>query len=299
MGEVMEVQSEMESENKFLDLAKLGKSRWQYYLGSFFLITALWQILGAIPYLILLLLFPSAGEIWRFTALTVSFVFLILGLYMAVTLIHQRKFITLITPTLKVSWKRIFEGFAVWFVLVAVVSVVDTLIRPDFYTFSFNPVPWLLFTVVSLVFVTIQSFSEELLFRGYLLQALGLLTRNKGLLLLISGILFAVPHFLNPEMQSSFALMSLYYFATGVFFTALVLRDDRLELALGAHAANNLFSVSLINYEGSVLETPAILIANAVDPVTNLASFIVAAGLAYLWFFVIRKPKQQVVNTFQ
>ncbi|RPI77534.1 MAG: CPBP family intramembrane metalloprotease [Chloroflexi bacterium] len=268
-------------------------------MGSFFLIAALWQILGATPYLILLLLFPSAGEIWRFTALTFSFVFLIIGLYLAVTLIHRRKFVTLITPTLLVSWKRIFESFAVWFVLVAIVSIVDVLIRPDFYTLSFNPVPWFLFTLVSLVFVTIQSFSEELLFRGYLLQALGLLTRNKVLLLLISGILFAVPHFLNPEMQSDFALMALYYFATGVFFTALVLKDNRLELALGAHAANNLFSVSLINYEGSVLETPAILIANAIDPVSNLMSFIAAAGLAYLWFFVIRKPKQQVVDTYQ
>lgn len=277
-------------ENAYLDQAKLGKTGWLYYIGSFFLIFLTWQVAGAIPYLVVLLLFPNPSSFLSFLALTASFLFLILGLYMAVSWVHKRRFVTLVTPTQRVSWKRIWEGFAAWFVLVALVSGVDVILRPGFYTLSFRPGPWALFTVAGLLLITMQSFSEELLFRGYLLQALGLLTRNRIILLAISGLLFAVPHFLNPEIQSGFLLIAFYYFATGVFFTLLVLKDNRLELALGVHAANNLFAVSLINYEGSALETPAILTADAIDPVSNLASFLVAAFLAYVWFFVVRKP---------
>jgi membrane protease YdiL (CAAX protease family) len=83
-------------------------------------------------------------------------------------------------------------------------------------------------------------------------------------------------------MQIDFVLLALFYFSFGAFLTWMTLRYQTLELAMGVHAANNLFAVNVANYEGSALPSPSIFMANGLDPVYSLLSFLAAAVIFIL-----------------
>jgi membrane protease YdiL (CAAX protease family) len=106
--------------------------------------------------------------------------------------------------------------------------------------------------------------AEELLFRGYLLQALGLRTRRTWLLVGISALVFGAMHMANTEVGAGPALIFTYYVGFGAFLALITLRDNRLELAIGAHAANNLFVALVVN-----ATTPRCLPAPSGKPPTS------------------------------
>ena len=71
----------------------------------------------------------------------------------------------------------------------------------------------------------------------------------------------------------------------------IALRDGRLELAIGLHAANNVFLALVANYEGSALATAAVFTARELDPWYSLAT-LVAGGSAFYWWFFGRAGEQ-------
>ena len=78
-------------------------------------------------------------------------------------------------------------------------------------------------------------------------------------------------------MEINFLLLALFYFSFGFFLGWISLRSQSLELALGVHAANNLFTVIIANYQGSALPSPSIFTASVLDPVFSLVSFLAGA----------------------
>src|SRR3712207_2985091 len=69
------------------------------------------------------------------------------------------------------------------------------------------------------------------------------------------------------------------------------LRDGTLELAIGAHAANNLFGAIVLGFEGSALNTPSLFYADRFVPAYSLIQFLVAAALFYVVVFVLFKMR--------
>lgn len=294
--------------NRYLDAAHQGKnSGWRYLLGIVLTILG-WQVLGLIPFILALAIAVATGRLspeqlnegnllssldplWSYVLLNLMFWFFLASVIGVVQVIHRRNWRTLVSPSATIDYGRIVQGFAVWFGLMAVSTLCEYLLNPDAYRLTFDPQQWLVLLPIALVLTSIQAATEELFFRGYLLQGLGLLTRQPIVLMLISGILFAVPHFLNPEMAVNFALLALNYFAFGVFLTWFTLKDERLELAIGMHVANNLFIALLVNYENSVLSTPAIVTANTLNPMFSLLSYLTISALFYYWFFGRRQPQ--------
>jgi len=124
--------------------------------------------------------------------------------------------------------------------------------------------------------VPIQTSSEELLFRGYLTQMLGRRLRNPWLLSLITGLGFGALHLANPEVVHNFWLLLIFYVSFGMFASLVTLRDGGLELALGMHAANNLFSALVATYPDGALRTPALFTSSVLDPAYNLAAVLVS-----------------------
>jgi membrane protease YdiL (CAAX protease family) len=61
---------------------------------------------------------------------------------------------------------------------------------------------FLLFLVVAVILVPVQSGFEEVFLRGYLLQGLMQFLRNKVVLAILTGVIFALPHLANPEPRS-------------------------------------------------------------------------------------------------
>jgi uncharacterized protein len=272
----------------FLSLPSGGMNSWWRYALSIFTILFAWQIIGSIPYAVIIALGLSQNNLPAFIAVNFSFICLVGSILFCVRFIHHRKPVTLITTEPKMSFRRFWIAAGWWSLVVIAITILDALVHPGSYKLTFELKSWIPFLIAAVILTPIQTSGEELLFRGYLLQTLGFLTKKKWILVIISGVIFAVPHFLNPEMKQGFVLLALYYFSFGAILTLITLKSNRLEYAMGIHAANNLLTVLLANYTDSALPSPSIFTATILDPVFNIVSFLLGMGLLWLLLFKLR-----------
>jgi membrane protease YdiL (CAAX protease family) len=142
------------------------------------------------------------------------------------------------------------------------------------------------FALLALVLTPIQAAAEEVFFRVYLVQGASLISSNFVFLAVASGVLFMLPHLANPGLDSGFLLVALYHFGFGAFLAWISLRDGTLELAIGVHAANNLFGAIVLSFEGSSLNTPSLFLTERFVPVYSLIQFLATAALFYVVVFV-------------
>jgi membrane protease YdiL (CAAX protease family) len=207
--------------SQYLSLAKQGKNVWWRYVISIFLILFFYPIIGVIPTAILsaaltldknpttqlnpeTLQFEGVEPLLPYLVLNFASICLLAGLYISVRFLHQRRMITLVTPNEQVRWKRIFQGFGLYFLLTFVISFVGIVLSPSEDQLTFQPSQFLVFLPIALVITPIQTSAEELFFRGYLLQGIGLKTRSLLIPILGSSLLFMLPHLLNPEVKLNF-----------------------------------------------------------------------------------------------
>jgi hypothetical protein len=276
----------------YLDAARLGRpGAWRGLL-AVPLILFFWLILGSVPAGVVLVWSGAASAdalspLAYFLAAMASFVCLLLGLWVAVRGVHGRPFASLIRVEGPIRWRRAAQGFGAWFGLAALLAVAEALLFPGRYTFTLDAGSFRVFAFLIIGLVPIQAGTEELVFRGYLLQLAGPWLRRRWALCALSGLLFALPHLGNPEIAVDLWLLLAYYFSFGFFAAFITLKDDGLELALGLHAANNIFAGLLANYPDSALPTPALFTLDTLDPVFNLAASLV--GFAAFYGIVFRR----------
>lgn len=284
----------------YLELARQGRNDWWRYLLSLPAILVTWLFVGSIPVVLLLAYVSTDGDpatdfsgtgfvgvpvIVEFLITMSSFVPFLVATLLAVQFIHVRPLKTLITGEAQVRWRRILAGAGVWFAIAAMVSVVESLLYPGRYVLTFQPARLLLFALFALILIPIQTSAEEFFFRGYLLQWIGLRLKNKWLLSLLNGLLFFLPHAANPEMATNSLLIGLGYFVMGFFLTLITLQDNGIELALGMHAANNMFAALFANYVVTALPSPSLFTIQELDPVYSLIALVAGLILFYLVFF--------------
>jgi len=292
---------------KYLSLARRGKNDWWRYFVSILIILACYQVVGIIPMIVLSValsldndpttqLSPETGQFEGIPPLlpylTVNFILvsLLIGLYISLRLLHERHLITLITPKSQISWKRVFSGFGVYFALLCLIGIVGLIFFPVSYRVSFNPAQFFIFLPIALILTPIQTSAEELFFRGYLMQWIALKAKKPIIPILVSSLIFMLPHLLNPEADLNLLVMSSFYFLFGVFLAFVTVWDNSLELALGAHAANNLFVVLIVNYEDSALPSSPIFTATQFSPLASLLGFLAIATVFCGVFMRKRKP---------
>lgn len=297
---------------QFLELPQDGKTEWWRYLFGFGIVVLFWFVLGAVPQFILLGIAMVDGNpetnidfttgfitgihpIINFVSVNLSFVMLVIGLFLVVRFVHQRPFRSLVTPYKRINWIRAGQGFIVYLILAAIASVVGYFLHPDTYLFTLDPAPFALFVLFILIMTPIQTSAEELFFRGYLLQAQGHFSKNFLLLAIINGLMFMLPHLVNPEVQSGPLLLALYFFGIGAFLAYITLQDNGMELALGIHAANNMFTAVFANYTDSVLQTESIFIITEIHPEVDLIALIFMAAIFYAIFFLWPKTASPAV----
>ncbi len=286
----------------FLEIAKEGKNSFWHYAISLPFILGSWIFLGSgIAAFFLFLewvLNPSTtielddSTPLVFSGFMLSFLPWMLATMLAVRFIHQRSIKTLITAFGRPRLRRIVQGFGYWLGLIVIASLVEARLYAGRYRFSFPPEWWQYF-LPALILIPIQTSTEEIFFRGYLLQALGLKIRNLPVLVLLSGLFFALPHISNPEVSLNFWLVMSSYFLTGVLASWITLRDHGVELALGMHAANNLFSL-VANYPNSAINIPAIFAIRELDPVYGLFAQ-VFASLLFVWLAFRRQNQDESI----
>lgn len=290
----------------YLALASLGKNHWWRYVLSALLIVVFWQLLGAVPLLALMgwvttdadpatavdmttLQFSGIHPLWGYLGLNFTLLAMLLGVLLAVRFIHQRPLHTLLTAWQAFNWQRLWFAAALFFILVAAATLVDVLWHPELFSVTFVWQTFLTFLPIALIITPLQAAAEELLFRGYIMQGLGLLGWHPAVPIVGSALLFALAHLTNPEMNESAYLIPLLYFLLGLFLAIITVKSQGLELAIGVHAANNLFTVLIMNYQGSALPSPSLFTASELNPLTGLISFVIIAAIFYWVAFGWRK----------
>jgi membrane protease YdiL (CAAX protease family) len=268
---------------QYLALVRLGRNQWWRYLAAVLVIVLFTEGLGALPYLWLARGGALSG-LHGFIALNCGALIELGGLAIAVVLIHRRSMLSLVTPQRRIDWRRAAQGFAVWFALCAASDVIESVLFPGRYRFTFTPDTFLVFAIATLCLTPLQTATEELLFRGYVMQGLSLLVKRPISIAVISSVIFMLPHLANPEVARAPLLVPLEYLMIGLLLAAVTLKDGRLELAIGIHAANNIFNALIANYDDSVLTTEAIF-TSTLEPTYSLAALPVASAAAYWILF--------------
>jgi Predicted metal-dependent membrane protease len=183
--------------------------------------------------------------------LTVALFACILG----VKYLHSRTFSETVNGTKKVRWNHAFVGFVVWFLLLSIYALIYLAISPDNFTFQFDIKSFLPLLLIVMLFTPLQTTCEEFLLRGYVTQGVAVLTKNRWLAVIIPGILFGLMHIANPEVSEyGFWVAMPRYIIFGLIFGLTAVLDDGIELAIGMHAANNIFVRSFVT--SSTLAAP-------------------------------------------
>ncbi|MEE2776011.1 MAG: type II CAAX endopeptidase family protein [Acidobacteriota bacterium] len=211
---------------------------------------------------------------------------LLIGTMVVVLFLHRRSMRSVFTGAATIRWSRVALGAALWAGLTAALELVAFALDPGNYGFSFEAARFWPVAVVAILLVPIQSAAEELFFRGYLLQGLGVVLGRPWAAVLITSVGFGLLHGANPEMEQFGQTFLLYYIGMGLLLALVTLLDGGLELAIGAHAANNLYGALIVSFPGSVLDMPAIF-RMVTFPVGQMSIFGAVAGLAF--FLVLRR----------
>lgn len=282
------------------------KHDWWRYLVGLIIIFIGWQMIGVTP--LIITAFIEAGDIETFTKATESnfmslgmnsnlFLVLIIfsfamglaGIWFASRFLHEQKFRVLTTSRKKVDWGRIWFSFFLVVIVNSILFGISYYTEPEIYQLNFKLVPFIILLLIAVFLLPLQTSFEEYLFRGYLMQGIGVLVKNKWLPLLFTSITFGLLHGLNPEMDKLGPIMMVYYIGTGFLLGIMTLMDDGMELALGFHAANNILAAVLVTTSWSALQTDAIFI-DISEPTAGL-DIILPIAIQYPIFLLIMAKK--------
>ncbi len=281
---------------KFLDLGRLGKSAWWRYLLGMLIIVAGYFVFGVF-WTVLIVFIASGGnfpdmdnktgqfagidQMLNYVIVNIPSLFLLLFTLMVVAFLHSRPLTTLITTT-RFSSQRLGIGFIGWFSLAAIGGFCSWIAEPQSFKFVMPGTPFFAYLPLIFFLTPIQCATEELFFRGYLLQAFGKWISNIWCASAVNGFLFMLPHLFNPEVGAYGLLpMALVYFLMGFLLALVTLKSNSLEMAIGAHMANNLFDAVILNNEVSALSTRSLFVCTKTNTWFDVGELVIFGIILY------------------
>ena len=193
-----------------------------------------------------------------FVALVGPLAFGLLIVLFWVKFVQGQSITSLTTSRTKIDWKRVFFSFFLWGSITTLMILGLYFTQPENFVWNFNPEKFFIFLVLAVVLVPMQTSFEEYLFRGHMMQGIGLATNSRLIPLIITSVLFGLMHIANPEVGKIGYIIMIYYIGTGFFLGIMTLMDEGLELALGFHAANNLVGALLLTADWTAFQTNSI-----------------------------------------
>jgi membrane protease YdiL (CAAX protease family) len=230
---------------------------WRYILGT--LITFIgWQFLGSIPLLVVLVfkVFQKANDsgmsfqelldsgempetiggmvdllganLFLFLMI-VSFTFGLIGILFSNKILHKLSLTALTTSRKKIDWKRIFVGFSLVIIFNLILFGVGYYLSPAGLVWNFKLEPFLTLLAICIFFLPFQTSFEEYLFRGYLMQGIGVnLKANKWIPILVTVMAIAPVTYI--VLYANFKLEILPNLGyTGLLMLLLVFLLDRIS----------------------------------------------------------------------
>lgn len=280
---------------------------WRYFIGVITPFLAS-NLIGALPLLAVMMtstvggVVPQKGGMPDFEAMGVNlnlgftltvfpFILAFLAIIFLVKPLHERSFATVVNGGRKTRWGRIFFSALVWLAISGIWLIYSLKTDPGNFRLNNTSTSLIVLAILALVLIPFQAAFEEILFRGYLMQGIAVWTRNRWVPILVTSLLFGLMHGLNPEVKEyGFLTMMPQYIFFGLVFAVLTMFDDGIEVAIGAHAANNIFLSVLITHSDMALQTPAMYEQVEIYPWKEFAGlvvmsviFVVIMALVYRW----------------
>lgn len=225
----------------------------------------------------------------------ILFVFAAIAIYLVIKYLHQQTILSITTSRTKVDYKRVFFSFSVWG-LISVASVLYMYFMPNSkLVVQFQPDKFAMLCVIVLLMMPIQTSAEEYVFRGYLMQGVAGLAKNRWLPLVITSFGFGLMHIANPEVTKMGYFILVYYIGTGFFLGIITLMDEGMELALGFHAANNIIGALLVSSDFGVFQTYAIFKDNSI-PTAGFETIIIPVFILFPMLLFIFSKKYGWTN---
>ena len=251
---------------------------WRYIIGFIIIFVFGWQLIGVIPLLVVsflkadtilemqeaglenfMPLFESKSNLYL-ALMLFTFIGGLIALIPVIKYLHNQKFTSLVTSRKKVDWSRVFFAFGIWAVFSIITTFIGYYMAPEDLQWNFNLLPFLGLFAVTVLLIPLQASFEELLFRGYLMQGIGVAAKNKAVPLIITSLIFGLMHAFNPEIEKlGYSVLSVYI-GLGFFLGIITLMDDGMELALGFHASNNMIIALLMTSDWTALQTNSVFL---------------------------------------
>jgi membrane protease YdiL (CAAX protease family) len=303
-----------------LERALDNKNQWWKYLIILLGVFLGKNIIGVIPLVVVLvvktlqspdMIIPTSDNMMNFSNYGIDpslglilaiFIPSAIGLITLVLLLkplHKRKLTELINGTMNIRWRRFLFAIMIWSFLLFLYLIIDYYSNPNNFTINFNLFSLIPLVFISIFFIPVQTTFEEVLFRGYLTQGIGVWTKSRWIAIIIPTLLFSLIHSLNPEVKEyGFWLMMPQYFIFGLVLGLITILDDGIESSMGAHAANNIFASIFITSKSSVLQTHALLEQQSINPFKEIfillvmsVIFIAILKRKYKWSFSVLNKK--------
>ena len=212
-----------------------------------------------------------------------------LGLWIVLRLVHRRPFGTLFHPSGRPRGRAVLAGAGLGLALHAVGLAVSFAVlgapeRTGLPLWAWAP--WVLPVLVGVIF---QATSEELLFRGYILQQFATWSRHPLVWAVAPALGFAVLHYDGGMDAGMRTLMLTHILLAGLIMAALVWRTGGLGAAMGLHIVNNWIAIALVGIDGAGFGFELWLYPP--DAMERLFAFDLCIGLALLAAIVlVRRP---------
>jgi membrane protease YdiL (CAAX protease family) len=281
--------------SSYLDRARDGRGSGATYLLGLIAILVGWLVGGGVVAASLMLLLGGSDGLgakvpWRGLVIDLlPFALLALAVLATVRWVLRRPAVSTITWRPSVSVPRMITGAALFGGLVLALSVVDAVMHPGTYRWSYDPATFWPAAIVVALLVPVQAGAEELLFRCYIVQWTSLGTeRLSGVartaaLSTVSGLVFAIPHLANPEARGAQAYAWLVWFLLGAGWAWAAIADGRAELAIGAHIANNVVGILVAGYADAAVPTPSLWTTDVINwPSAIIGTAVIAALFVWL-----------------
>lgn len=297
---------------EFLNNAHHGKNKPMNYFMTI-LITLLGGSVAAIIFIILLMLsyvfISGTNSQTQIDALSTNpflmlvLVGLIYGLYallfyLCIRFIHKKNFHILINTGKKIRWKKILVGAALWTGIIGAFTLLSLIFQRNSLTINYNYSSLIYLVILSLLVFPLQASFEEIFFRGYLMQGLGLIFKKPVVPLILTTVIFGSIHYFNGTSLNTSISIVISAMILGLMLGTIVLAEDGLETAMGVHIANNMFVAVILNSSDSGMgNLPSLITAQSSDPYSGIPLLLLMAVILLTILFWNRKS--EICRIFQ
>lgn len=256
------------------------RTRWWHWLLGTYLIITIWFLGSPLFYNASNALFGSTDAWQQLARELATFIPFFVATPIVWRYVLKRDVALLINRSGRVDVRRIATGFGAWFVISLLSSGIDYAMNSNDYRWTFSASAFVPYALIVALLLPLQTSAEEFFFRGWILQwAQAWATPLK---VVLGGALFALPHLGNPEAAGHELPALAAWFVLGTGWSYVSVRDGGIELALGAHFANNLFSLMVVGYDSAALPTSALLTTSQLNIEGTAIALVVAMSIFVL-----------------